>query len=101
MQRVALREALLRRTGTPVFSAASNRDPGSAAHRHSASKTRVNALMARAARCAASGERCNIRRNRACEEMDCFVARASRNDAESTVILGRACGWSTAALQRD
>src|SRR3954454_15562453 len=41
----------------PRFRIPLHRDPGSAAHRHSASKTRVNALMARATRCAASGER--------------------------------------------
>src|SRR4051794_9944220 len=44
MQRVALREALLRRTGT-VPNAGARYGPGSAAHR-----------FARATRCAASGE---------------------------------------------
>src|SRR4051794_24747599 len=49
MQRVALREALLRRTGT-VPSAGVRDGPGSAAHR-----------SARAPRCAASGARKSIR----------------------------------------
>jgi hypothetical protein len=92
MQRVALREALLRRTGT-VPNAGARYGPGSAAHR-----------SARATRCAPSGARSpKNRRSRTCECIPIPVLKTSLILLTSCPVRGASRGvrkWGRAKAGR-